>query len=188
MMNRRSWMPALVLGLGLTLGLTPGAARAAGPETHSPRTPPAFAAVDLQGTTKTLADYRGKVVLLNFWATWCPPCRREMPSMERLRRKMAGRPLEIVALDSAEPAAEVRAFLKTLDLGFPVLLDPEGENTMRWKVYALPTTFLLDVEGRIRYVLKGGAEWDEGEARQAVESLLAEIAPPEAGLSKPMNP
>lgn len=95
--------------------------------------------------------------------------------MERLRRNMAGRPLEILAVDSAETPEEVQAFLKTLDLGFPILLDPDGQNTRRWKVNALPTTFLLDGEGRIRYVLKGGAEWDEGEALQAIETLLAEI-------------
>jgi thiol-disulfide isomerase/thioredoxin len=131
-------------------------------------------AKDMAGQRHALTDYRGKVVLLNFWASWCPPCRREMPSMERLRLKMAGRPLEILALDSVEPVEDVQGFLATLKLGFPILLDPEGVNTRRWKVYALPTTFLLDVEGRIRFVLKGGAEWDEGEALQVIEGLLNE--------------
>lgn len=174
MRSGKHWL--LALGLGIALG---GAqVRAAGLETRAPREAPALRAVDLQGTTKTLADYRGKVVLLNFWATWCPPCRREMPSMERLRLKMAGRPLEIVALDSAETIGEVRAFLDAVPLGFPILLDPDGENTKRWKVHALPTSFLLDREGRIRHVLQGGAEWDEGEAVQAVENLLRESGSP----------
>lgn len=158
--------------LGLMLSLS---AQGAGLEPRAKLEAPAMRAVDLQGQTRSLADYRGRVVLLNFWATWCPPCRREMPSMERLRRSMAGRPLEILAVDSAETPEDVRTFLKTLDLGFPILLDPDGQNTRRWKVYALPTTFLLDGEGRIRYVLRGGAEWDEGEALQAIETLLAEI-------------
>ncbi len=158
--------------LGLMLRLS---AQGAGLEPRAKLEAPAMQAVDLQGQTRSLADYRGRVVLLNFWATWCPPCRREMPSMERLRRSMAGRPLEILAVDSAETPEDVRAFLKTLALGFPILLDPDGQNTRRWKVYALPTTFLLDGEGRIRYVLRGGAEWDEGEALQAIETLLAEI-------------
>jgi peroxiredoxin len=158
--------------LGLMLSLS---AHGAGLEPRAKQEAPAMRAVDLQGQTRSLADYRGRVVLLNFWATWCPPCRHEMPSMERLRRNMAGRPLEILAVDSAETPEEVQAFLKTLDLGFPILLDPDGQNTRRWKVNALPTTFLLDGEGRIRYVLKGGAEWDEGEALQAIETLLAEI-------------
>lgn len=94
--------------------------------------------------------------------------------MERLRVKMAGRPLAILALDSVEPVEDVQGFLDTLQLGFPILLDPEGANTRRWKVYALPTTFLLDTQGRIRFALKGGAEWDEGEALEAIEGLLGE--------------
>lgn len=156
---------------GLLLG---SLASAAGLEARDGQPAPAVQAVDLQGNAKTLADYRGKVVLLNFWATWCPPCRREMPSMERLRQKMAGRSLEIVALDSAETREDVQAYLSQLALGFPVLLDADGQNTRRWKVYALPTSFLLDAEGRIRYVLKGPTEWDEGEAVQAINKLLEE--------------
>lgn len=141
-----------------------------------PATPaPELMASDLAGDPKTLADYRGKVVLLNFWASWCPPCLREMPSMERLRVKMAGRPLAIVALDSAETREEVNVYLSRMKLGFPVLLDPDGSNTQRWKVFALPTTFLLDAEGRVRYVLTGPTEWDEGEALQVIESLLGEL-------------
>lgn len=135
---------------------------------------PELRADDLKGIPKTLADYRGKVVVLNFWASWCPPCRREMPSLERLRVKLAGRPLEIVALDSAETPEEVTDYLSRMKLGFPILLDADGSNTRRWKVFALPTTFLLDAEGRIRYVLTGPTEWDEGEALRVIESLLTE--------------
>lgn len=136
---------------------------------------PALQAQDLNGAPKTLADYHGKVLLLNFWATWCPPCLREMPSLERLRMNMAGRPLEIVAIDSAEPPEEVNAYLSKMKLGFPVLLDEKGSNTQRWKVFVLPTTFVLDGEGRVRYVLKGATEWDAGEALRVIESLLAEV-------------
>lgn len=94
--------------------------------------------------------------------------------MERLRLKMAGRPLEIVALDSAETLKEVQAYLSKVKLGFPILLDPFGSNTQRWKVFALPTSFLLDAKGRVRYVLTGPTEWDEGEALQVIETLLTE--------------
>jgi peroxiredoxin len=149
-------------------------AEASGFEARAATPAPELKAADLKGAPKSLADYRGKVVLLNFWASWCPPCLREMPSMERLRVKMTGRPLAIVALDSAETADEVHAFLSKMELGFPILLDPEGSNTKRWKVFALPTTFLLDAEGRVRYVLTGPTEWDEGEALEVIESLLAE--------------
>jgi hypothetical protein len=95
--------------------------------------------------------------------------------MERLRIKMAGRPLEIVALDSAETADEVSADLSKMPFGFPVLVDADGSNTQRWKVFALPTSFLLDGEDRVRYVLTGPTEWDEGEALRVIESLLAEF-------------
>ncbi|MDZ7593898.1 MAG: TlpA disulfide reductase family protein [Thiobacillus sp.] len=162
----------MACALGLLLN---GGAQAAGFEARAATPAPELKAQDLTGATRTLADYRGKVVLLNFWASWCPPCLREMPSMERLRLQMKGRPLAIVALDSAETPEEVNAFLSKMKLGFPILLDPDGSNTRRWKVFALPTTFLLDAQGRVRYVLTGPTEWDEGEALELIESLLAEL-------------
>ena len=167
-------MKRLLVTLAMSLFLTSGG-HAAGFETRASTPAPEMKARDLKGATKTLADYRGKVVLLNFWASWCPPCLREMPSMERLRLKMAGRPIEIVAVASAEGPDDAKAFLSKMKLGFPVLLDPDGSNTRRWKVFALPTSFLLDAEGRVRYVLTGPTEWDEGEALQVLESLLAEL-------------
>jgi len=167
-------MKRLLMTCAMSLLLVAGA-QAAGFEARASQPAPELKARDLSGAPRTLADYRGKVVLLNFWASWCPPCLREMPSMERLRVKMAGRPLTIVALDSAETPEEVKAYLSRMKLGFPILLDPDGSNTRRWKVFALPTTFLLDAEGRIRYVLTGPTEWDEGEALRVIESLLAEL-------------
>ena len=169
----KRWLGVCAMGLWLA-----GGAQAAGFEARAATPAPELKAQNLAGATKTLADYRGKVVLLNFWASWCPPCLREMPSMERLRLKMAGRPLAIVALDSAETAEEVNGFLSRMKLGFPILLDPDGSNTKRWKVFALPTTFLLDAEGRVRYVLTGPTEWDEGEALEIIESLLADLPAP----------
>lgn len=166
-------MTKLVVTLALALFLMPGA-YAAGFEARDPALAPILNARDLSGTSRSLADYRGKVVLLNFWASWCPPCLREMPSMERLRVKMAGRPLEIVALASAEGPNDVKAFLSKMKLGFPILLDTDGSNTKRWKVFALPTSFLLDAKGRVRYVLTGPTEWDEGEALKIIESMLEE--------------
>jgi thiol-disulfide isomerase/thioredoxin len=166
----KRWLTALAMGVLFNAG-----GQAAGFETRASTPAPALAAQDLKGAPQTLAGYRGKLVLLNFWASWCPPCLREMPSLERLRVNMAGRPLEIVALDSAETAEDVNAYLSRMKLGFPILLDPDGSNTRRWKVFALPTSFLLDAEGRVRYVLTGPTEWDQGEALQVIESLLAEL-------------
>ena len=160
---------------GCVMLLLTAGAQAAGFETRAATPAPELKAQDLGVTPRTLGDYRGKVVLLNFWASWCPPCLREMPSMERLRAKAEARGLAIVALNSAETREEVDAYLSKMKLRFPILLDPDGSNTRRWNVFALPTTFLLDAEGRIRYVLTGPTEWDEGEALQVVEGMLAEL-------------
>lgn len=169
-MSLRRALAGLVAGLGLAV------AAAAAQFESPPRAPaPLLQAQDLAGGARTLADYHGKVVLLNFWASWCPPCLREMPSMERLRAKMAGRPLAIVAVSSAEPLADVTDYLSRMRLGFEILLDADGSNTRRWKVFALPTSFLLDADGRLRQVVTGPTEWDEGEALGAVESLLSEF-------------
>jgi len=172
-MQVRRILTVLAVGLLWIVG-----AGAAGFETRAASPAPELKAHDLTGASRTLADYRGKVVLLNFWATWCPPCQREMPSLERLRTRMAGRPLEIVAISSAETPDEVNAYLSKMKLGFPVLLDTDSSNTRRWKVFALPTTFVLDAEGRVRHVLTGPAEWDEGEALAVVESMLAKPGVP----------
>ena len=83
--------------------------------------------------------------------------------------------MEIVAVDSAESPEDVKAYLAKMSLGFPVLLDADSINTRRWKVFVLPTTFLLDAEGRVRHVLAGPTEWDEGEGLRTIESLLAEM-------------
>ncbi|MBD3812626.1 MAG: TlpA family protein disulfide reductase [Betaproteobacteria bacterium] len=165
---------AAVLAIGLFWIVV---AKAAGFETRAASPAPELKAHDLAGAPKTLSDYRGKVVVLNFWATWCPPCQREMPSLERLRTQMKGRSLEIVAVSSAETPEEVNAYLAKMKLGFPILLDTDSSNTRRWKVFALPTTFVLDPEGQVRHVLTGPTEWDQGEALAVVESLMSPPPP-----------
>ena len=165
---------ATVLAIGLFWVVV---AKAAGFEVRVASPAPELKAHDLTGASKTLTDYRGKVVVLNFWATWCPPCQREMPSLERLRMQMKGRPLEIVAVSSAETPEEVNAYLAKMKLGFPILLDTDSSNTRRWKVFALPTTFVLDTEGQVRHVLTGPTEWDQGEALAVVESVMS-LSPP----------
>jgi len=165
---------ATVLAIGLFWVVV---AKAAGFEVRVASPAPELKAHDLTGASKTLTDYRGKVVVLNFWATWCPPCQREMPSLERLRMQMKGRPLEIVAVSSAETPEEVNAYLAKMKLGFPILLDTDSSNTRRWKVFALPTTFVLDTEGQVRHVLTGPTEWDQGEALAVVESVMSSSPP-----------
>jgi len=129
---------------------------------------------DLQGREHKLADYRGKVVVLNFLATWCDPCREEMPSMQRLQDKLAGKPFAILAVDYGEGAPRVNDFLKKVPVRFTVLLDRDTSAATSWKVKVLPTTLVLDSEQRIRYSVVGDLEWDS----PAVEGAIRKLLPP----------
>jgi len=135
-------------------------------------TPPPLVLKDMNGKSHNLAAYKGKVVLVNFWATWCPPCRDEMPSMQRLKEKMAGRPFVMLGVDSGESPADLADFLAKVKVDFTIVFDPDGAATRRWKVFGLPTNFLIDQQGKVRYVLTGPAEWDGKEAVDLIEGLL----------------
>ena len=149
-----------------------GAAQARELKPYTGGATPPLVLQDIDGRPRDLRDFRGQVVLVNFWATWCPPCRAEMPSMQRLREKMAGRPFAIVTVDMGESPPEVRTFLKEVGLHFTVLMDRDGKALKQWKVFAFPTSFLLDAEGRIRYAVFGTTEWDEAEAVAKINELL----------------
>ena len=118
----------------------------------------------------------GKIVLINFWATWCQPCVREMPSIERLYRKYKARGFEIVAvsLDHQGRVEEVRAFAERLNLTFPIVLDPEHEAKALYRVRGLPTTYLVDRKGRVAGYGVGPREWDSEAAYALVGRLLDE--------------
>jgi cytochrome c biogenesis protein CcmG, thiol:disulfide interchange protein DsbE len=138
----------------------------------------------LDGDTASLADYRGKVVMLNIWATWCPPCVTELPSMQRVYETFADQGLEIlaVAVDAlpGERQADGRVvgvvseFVDRFGLTFPVALDPTGGTERLLEVNYLPTTFLIDREGRIRVREVGGRYWDAETNIQMIEALLGE--------------
>ena len=134
-------------------------------------TPP-LALEDLAGRTHSLADYRGSVVLVNFWATWCEPCRAEMPSMDRLRRSLQGRRFEVLAVNLAEPLSRIQKYLDTLPLGFPVLRDRDSAVAKAWKARLLPASYLIGRDGRIRYVAYGEIDWMSERVRAKVMQLL----------------
>jgi len=133
---------------------------------------PLLALEDLEGRTHRLADYRGKVVLVNFWATWCEPCREEMPSIDRLRASLKGRPFEVLAVNMAEPLSRIEKFAAAMPLGFPLLRDRDGTVGKAWKAKLLPASYLIDRDGRIRYVAFGELDWASDAVRSRVTELL----------------
>lgn len=147
---------------------------------------PTLELVGLDGRPHRLGDYRGQVVLLNFWATWCPPCREEMPSMQRLRDRLRGKPFSVLAVNIGEDAATVRSFLKETEVDFPILLDAQGRTPGAWKVFAFPSSFLIGSDGRIRYTLYGALDWDTPEVVALIEGLIVGSAPSSA--SPPAGP
>ena len=134
-------------------------------------TPP-LALQDLEGRAHRLEDYRGKVVLVNFWATWCDPCREEMPSIEKLRAALAGRPFEVLAVNLAEPASRIRAFVDKMPMAHPVLLDKDSLAAKAWGARILPASYLVGPDGRIRYYCRGELDWSRESVRELVGGLL----------------
>jgi peroxiredoxin len=127
---------------------------------------------DLDGREHRLADYRGSVVLVNFWATWCAPCRDEMPSIQRLKERLAGRPFAVLAVNLDEPESRVRKFLSEMAVDFVVLLDPGKHAAKAWNARILPASFVVGPDGRIRYSLVGETRWDEEKVVDRVSGLL----------------
>jgi len=126
----------------------------------------------LNGGNVSLSSYKGKVVILNFWATWCPPCRAEMPSMEILYQRLKSRGLEILAVDIGEGEDAVRQFIKNNRYTFPVLLDKDTRIGTQYGVSAIPTTFILDRQGKIISMIVGSIEWNNPKVITAFEALL----------------
>ncbi len=146
---------------------------------------PALVLKDIDDKSHDLASLKGKVVLVNFWATWCPPCRREMPSMDRLAHKLADTAFVVLAVNIGEDADTIHTFTSQLDAAphtfisqldampsFPLLLDPHAGLMKTWKISGLPTTYLIDQQGRIAYSAVGGREFDHPEIERQVRALL----------------
>jgi peroxiredoxin len=126
----------------------------------------------LDGSAHRLADYRGRVVLVNFWATWCAPCREEMTSMRALQTRLAGRPFVILLVNYGEARARISEFVQRESLAFPILLDPNQEAPRAWRVRVLPSSFLVDPGGRVRYGVIGEIDWANVETANIVQELL----------------
>lgn len=118
---------------------------------------------DLTGKIQDLKDYRGKVVLLNFWATWCPPCIKEIPSLNNLQEQFSKDEFIVLSVDVGEELKDIKTFLEHVPAEYPVLVDTSSSLTESWQLQAFPSTYIIDRQGRLRYRYFGGLEWDEPE-------------------------
>ena len=133
---------------------------------------PEFSALDLQGKTHTLADYKGGVLIVNFWATWCPPCVKEMPALQRTWEQLRGDGVQVLGFSMGDSAEDIERFLKIIPVGFPLLLDENMEQSQHWSLKGLPTTFIVDTTGQIVFTVLGEREWDNPAIIEQIRTLL----------------
>jgi peroxiredoxin len=127
---------------------------------------------DIDGKNVSISDFRGNIVFLNFWTTWCPTCRIEMPSMEKLHQTLKNKDFKMVTINLQESASQVKTFFKAFNLTFTALLDSTGEVGASFGIQAIPTTYILDKTGRIIGLANGLREWDSKAAIALFENLM----------------
>ena len=137
-----------------------------------------FSLTDLKGKTHTLPDYKGKVVLVNFWASWCMPCILEMPELTQLKQHMARQSFEVLAINVGERENRVKQFAKRINFHLPVLLDISSEVFKKWHIKIMPTSFLIDANGSVRYRALGNPGWDNEQTLSLIEKLIKETEKP----------
>lgn len=134
-----------------------------------------FSLPDRDGHMRSLADYSGKVVLVNFWASWCGPCVHEMPELTRLHNDMADKPFKVIAINVGESKDRVKQFTDSIHFEPSVLLDSLSQSFESWGVKILPTSYLIDGTGLVRYRAQGDPGWDQQPTYDIIEGLLMEI-------------
>lgn len=138
-------------------------------------TPPELNLLTINDQRIGLRSIKNKVVLVNFWASWCPPCVHEMPSMQRLQDTFDKDQFVILGVNMAEEKSIIKEFLRTkVSVSFPLLMDSDGAALQRWSVFAFPTSYIIDKKGQIRYSLFGSIEWDTKEVMTIFEQLINE--------------
>ena len=132
---------------------------------------PVLKLTDADGRERALSDWRGKTVVVNFWATWCEPCREEMPSLERLKTRLAGKSVDVVAVNVGESPERVARFTREVPVTFPILYDRDSSTARSWKVRGYPTSYVIGPDGRIRYYFVGELDWSSDEIVRAIEGV-----------------
>lgn len=127
---------------------------------------------DTNGDKFEKNQFKGKVTVINFWATWCPPCVEEIPSLNRLKKKMQGKDFELISINYAEDKAVIDRFMKKINVEFTVLLDQNGIFAKQWNVISYPSTFIIDRDGIIKYGVNAAIEWDNAELVKKIQSML----------------
>ncbi len=128
--------------------------------------------LDVFGKPYKKTDYKGKVTIVNFWATWCPPCVEEIPSLNHLRELMAGEKFELISINYGEEKDVIKKFMNKVNVSFPVLLDPSGKQAARWKVLVFPSTFVIGPDGTIKYGVNAAIHWDKPAIINELKNML----------------
>jgi len=139
----------------------------------TPLAAPPLRLTDFDGRPFKLEDHAGRVVLVNFWASWCRPCVTEIPSLHRLDAAMADNDFKIVTVNVGEDRERVAEFLQQVPVELPVLMDYDASTSKDWMIYVYPSSYLVDHQGKIRYAYLGALEWDSIENLKIVRSLLS---------------
>lgn len=170
------WYPLRLAVCWLAWHSPGGAAQGFDVQRWSPSVPvPALQATDLTGKVWRLADLRGQAVLVNFWASWCEPCRAEMPSLQVLAERLGPHKLVVLAVNFKEPVGTVAQFVQRTGVTLPVLPDPQGGIARQWGVRIFPSTVLIAADGRVHAVVRGEVDWGGADAAALWEPLLKPI-------------
>jgi len=159
------------MSVAVSLALSTTTAGAEALETWTGGPPPPLRLKTLEGEELTLASFRNRTVIVNFWATWCGPCVAEMPSLQRLRDRLAPEGVEVIAVNLKESNARIAPFVERLGITFPVVRDVTGTVSSAWRVNVFPTTFVIGPDQRIAMVVRGEADWDSGEVEAQIRRV-----------------
>jgi len=163
---------ALVLGATLAALVSPVHAAEVKPWKGKRAAPP-IELLNVDGTPFSLQQLRGKVVLVNFWATWCEPCVTEMPSLQRLREQLTADGFEVLAVNYQEGPARINSFVQKMNLTVPIVRDTDGSVARAWGARFFPASYLVDRDSHVRYSISGGTDWTSPPLVSTIRALLA---------------